>query len=109
MFVVLKGDINVLLHKTDFHVNTGDSFYIPPKNYYNLINKTDTDTELCLIQFQYDGPITPTATPASGSSSTLTKPAASSTSTASSEESDSKVKITSDQKPTANTANNSHS
>ena len=54
---MLKGDITVVLHKTTFKVNTGDSFYIPPKNYYNLVNNTSVDTELCLIQFQYDGPL----------------------------------------------------
>jgi hypothetical protein len=30
----------------------GDSFYIPPKNYYNLINQKAREAELSLIQFQ---------------------------------------------------------
>ena len=57
MFVVLEGEITVVLHTTQFVAKKGDSFYIPPKNYYNLINQKVREAELSLIQFQYDGPL----------------------------------------------------
>merc|ERR1712099_38288 len=57
VFVVLEGEITVILHTTQFNAKKGDSFYIPPKNYYNLINQKAREAELSLIQFQYDGPL----------------------------------------------------
>jgi len=63
VFVVLEGEITVILHTTQFNAKKGDSFYIPPKNYYNLINQKAREAELSLIQFQYDGPL-PTVNPA---------------------------------------------
>lgn len=71
VFVVLEGEITVVLHTTQFNAKKGDSFYIPPKNYYNLINQKGREAELSLIQFQYDGPL-PTVAAASQSG----KPAA---------------------------------
>jgi len=62
VFVVLEGEITVILHTTQFNAKKGDSFYIPPKNYYNLINQKAREAELSLIQFQYDGPL-PTVNP----------------------------------------------
>jgi len=62
VFVVLEGEITVILHTTQFNAKKGDSFYIPPKNYYNLINQKAREAELSLIQFQYDGPL-PTVAP----------------------------------------------
>ena len=72
VFVVLEGEITVVLHTTQFNAKKGDSFYIPPKNYYNLINQNAREAELSLIQFQYDGPL---PTVSAGSQSGLTKPA----------------------------------
>ena len=71
VFVVLEGEITVVLHTTQFNAKKGDSFYIPPKNYYNLINQNAREAELSLIQFQYDGPL---PTVAAGSQSGMTKP-----------------------------------
>jgi len=65
VFVVLEGEITVILHTTQFNAKKGDSFYIPPKNYYNLINQKVREAELSLIQFQYDGPL-PTVQPSQG-------------------------------------------
>ena len=62
VFVVLEGEITVILHTTQFNAKKGDSFYIPPKNYYNLINQKAREAELSLIQFQYDGHL-PTVQP----------------------------------------------
>ena len=47
-----QGEITVILHTTQFNAKKGDSFYIPPKNYYNLINQKAREAELSLIQFQ---------------------------------------------------------
>ena len=69
--MVLEGEITVVLHTTQFNAKKGDSFYIPPKNYYNLINQNAREAELSLIQFQYDGPL---PTVAAGSQSGLSKP-----------------------------------
>jgi len=68
VFVVLEGEITVILHTTQFNAKKGDSFYIPPKNYYNLINQKAREAELSLIQFQYDGPL-PTVNPATAQTS----------------------------------------
>jgi mannose-6-phosphate isomerase-like protein (cupin superfamily) len=34
VFVVLEGEITVILHTTQFNAKKGDSFYIPPKVFY---------------------------------------------------------------------------
>ena len=47
-----QGEITVILHITQFNAKKGDSFYIPPKNYYNLINQKAREAEISLIQFQ---------------------------------------------------------
>ena len=62
VFLVLVGELTVILHTTKFNVKKGDSFYIPPKNYYNIINEKAMEAELSLTQFQYDGPL-PTVHP----------------------------------------------
>ena len=46
----MEGEITVVLHTTQFNAKKGDSFYIPPKNYYNLINNKAREAELSLIQ-----------------------------------------------------------
>ena len=50
VFVVLEGEVTVVLHTTQFNAKKGDSFYIPPKNYYNLLNQKAREAELSLIQ-----------------------------------------------------------
>ena len=85
VFVVLEGEITVVLHTTQFNAKKGDSFYIPPKNYYNLINQNAREAELSLIQFQYDGPL---PTVSAGSQSGLTKPATQDAASTSQENSD---------------------
>merc|ERR1719361_3314907 len=57
VFVVLEGEITVVIHTTQFTAKKGDSFYIPPKNYYNLINNKAREAELSLLQYQYSGPL----------------------------------------------------
>jgi len=62
VFVVLEGEFTVILNTTQFTARKGDSFFIPPKNYYNLINMGSREAELSLFQYQYDGPL-PTVQP----------------------------------------------
>merc|ERR1719275_227183 len=57
VFVVLEGEVTVVIHTTQFTAKKGDSFYIPPKNYYNLINNKAREAELSLLQYQYSGPL----------------------------------------------------
>merc|ERR1712203_1099063 len=57
VFVVLEGEITVVIHTTQFTAKKGDSFYIPPKSYYNLINNKAREAELSLLQYQYSGPL----------------------------------------------------
>ena len=64
--MVLEGEITVVLHTTQFNAKKGDSFYIPPKNYYNLINQKAREAELSLIQvrnFWREIQISSTSTP----------------------------------------------
>ena len=57
VFVVLKGEVTVVIHSTQFVAKKGDSFYVPPKNSYNLININTAEAELSILQYQYDGPL----------------------------------------------------
>ena len=41
VFVVLEGEITVILHTTQFNAKKGDSFYIPPK--VTMGSKQDSD------------------------------------------------------------------
>eukprot|EP00092_Neocalanus_flemingeri_P030009 GFUD01032579.1.p1 GENE.GFUD01032579.1~~GFUD01032579.1.p1 ORF type:complete len:340 (-),score=86.10 GFUD01032579.1:135-1091(-) len=54
VFVVLEGEISVILPTTQFSAKKGDSFYILPKIDYNLINEKARDAELFAIQSQHD-------------------------------------------------------
>jgi hypothetical protein len=42
----------MILHSTQFNAKKGNSFHIPPKIYYNLINQKAREAELSLLQFQ---------------------------------------------------------
>ena len=57
VFVVLAGEVTVVIHSTQFVARKGDSFYVPPKNSYNIINTNDQQAELSILQYQYDGPL----------------------------------------------------
>ena len=52
-----KAYIKHTYFKSIFTRFSGDSFYIPPKNYYNLINNKAREAELSLLQYQYSGPL----------------------------------------------------
>ena len=55
VFVVMEGEVTVTIHTTEFVARKGDSFYIPPKNSYNLVNSSVGDCKLSIIQYQYEG------------------------------------------------------
>merc|ERR1712168_1099698 len=38
VFVVLQGEVSVVLNTTQFQASRGDSFFVPPHNTYNIIN-----------------------------------------------------------------------
>ena len=57
VFVVMEGEVTVTIHTTEFMARKGDSFYIPPKNSYNLVNSSDRECKLSIIQYQYEGPL----------------------------------------------------
>ena len=57
MFVVMEGEVTVTIHTTEFMARKGDSFYIPPKNSYNLVNSSAGECKLSIIQYQYEGPL----------------------------------------------------
>ena len=58
VFVVVEGEVTVTIHTTEFVASKGDSFFVPPRNSYNLVNHAARDAELSLLQFHYDGPLT---------------------------------------------------
>ena len=57
VFVVMEGEVTVTIHTTEFMARKGDSFYIPPKNSYNLVNSSAGECKLSIIQYQYEGPL----------------------------------------------------
>ena len=57
VFVVMEGEVTVTIHTTEFMARKGDSFYIPPKNSYNLVNSSVGECKLSIIQYQYEGPL----------------------------------------------------
>ena len=55
VFVVLEGEITVILHTTQFNAKKGDSFYIPPK-----VNNGKLDgVFLCLFSLELLQPYQP--------------------------------------------------
>ena len=59
VFVVREGTVTVLINTTEFIATRGDSFFVPPHNTYNLLNKSQQKAELFIVQYKYDGSINP--------------------------------------------------
>jgi len=55
VFMVLEGEITVVLNTSQFVVSRGDSFFVPPHNSYNLLNMSGTKAELFLVQYRHQG------------------------------------------------------
>jgi len=56
VYMCLEGEVTVIVNTTKFSAKKGDSFYVLPKNKYNLVNEKALNAELSLVQYQYDGP-----------------------------------------------------
>merc|ERR1712098_13630 len=55
VFVVLGGEVTVVLNTSQFEVRKGDSFFVPPHNTYNILNLKPREAELFLVQYKYEG------------------------------------------------------
>lgn len=55
LFMVLEGEVTVVLNTSQFLVGRGDSFFVPPNNSYNLLNLSGTRAELFLVQYRHQG------------------------------------------------------
>ena len=55
IFVVMQGEVTVVLNTTQFVVSRGDSFFVPPHNTYNILNMKAEEAELFLVQYKYEG------------------------------------------------------
>ncbi|XP_075400369.1 centromere protein C isoform X2 [Tenrec ecaudatus] len=52
VFYVYSGDLLCTLHETPYLMSTGDSFYVPSGNYYNIINLLNEDSVLLFTQIK---------------------------------------------------------
>ncbi|XP_045140126.1 centromere protein C [Echinops telfairi] len=52
VFFVYSGDLLCTLHETPYLMSTGDSFYVPSGNYYNIINLLNEDSVLLFTQIK---------------------------------------------------------
>eukprot|EP00092_Neocalanus_flemingeri_P017025 GFUD01018413.1.p2 GENE.GFUD01018413.1~~GFUD01018413.1.p2 ORF type:complete len:202 (+),score=54.48 GFUD01018413.1:181-786(+) len=55
VFVVMQGEVTVVLNTSQFVVGRGDSFFVPPHNTYNILNMKTGEAELFLVQYKYEG------------------------------------------------------
>ena len=53
VFMVMEGEVTVVLNTTQFLVSRGDSFFVPPHNTYNLLNLSASQAELYLVQYRH--------------------------------------------------------
>ncbi|XP_027754857.1 centromere protein C isoform X2 [Empidonax traillii] len=51
-FHIIRGKIIVTLHKTSYYLTTGDSFYVPPGNGYNIRNLLNEESVLLFTQLK---------------------------------------------------------
>ncbi|XP_017661267.1 PREDICTED: centromere protein C [Lepidothrix coronata] len=51
-FHIIRGKIIVTLHKTSYYLTTGDSFYVPPGNGYNIRNLLNEESILLFTQLK---------------------------------------------------------
>ena len=54
VFMVMKGEVTVVLNMTQFVVCRGDSFFVPTHNTYNIINMKAEEVELFLVEYKYE-------------------------------------------------------
>ena len=53
VFLVLEGELSVVINNTLLTVRKGDNFYVPPETTYSLINLSEQRAELYLVQYKY--------------------------------------------------------
>ena len=53
IFLVLEGEINVVISNSLLTVRKGDNFYVPAETTYSLINFSEERVELYLVQYKY--------------------------------------------------------
>ncbi|XP_074848167.1 centromere protein C isoform X2 [Carettochelys insculpta] len=56
-FHVIRGEIIFTLHKTSYYLTTGDFFYVPEGNGYNIRNLLDEESILLFTQLKGERPI----------------------------------------------------
>ena len=50
VFLVMRGEVTVVLNGLQFMTTRGDTIYIPPQNTYNLLNSGRDEAELFSVQ-----------------------------------------------------------
>ncbi|XP_030904431.2 centromere protein C isoform X2 [Melopsittacus undulatus] len=55
-FYIIHGKVLVTLHKTSYYLTTGDFFYVPPGNGYNIRNLLNKESVLLFTQLKKDRP-----------------------------------------------------
>ena len=55
VFVVIQGEVNLVLNTSQFVVGRGDSFFVPPLNTYKILNLKAREAEVFLLQYKYEG------------------------------------------------------
>ena len=55
IFMVMQGEVTVVLNTTQLVVSRGDSFFVPPQNTYNILNMKAEEAEVFLVQYKYEG------------------------------------------------------
>ena len=53
VFLVLEGELNVVINNRLLAVRKGDNSYVPPEMTYSLSNLSEERAELYLVQYKY--------------------------------------------------------
>ena len=53
IFLLLEGELSVVINNSLHAVRKGDNFYVPPETTYTLINLSEERGELFLVQYRY--------------------------------------------------------
>ena len=52
IFLVLEGEVTVVINESQFKTTKGDTFYVPSNASYNIINSSQERAELFVIQYK---------------------------------------------------------
>ena len=53
IFLLLEGELKVVINESILTVSKGDNFYVPPETTYTLTNFSEETVELYLVQYKY--------------------------------------------------------